>query len=86
MITQKWIYQFNLPTLSEVNLSISNNDDLIGNTYLYNVGGSGIGGDYSQGFAFDGILEKGEYVLRTFRHIMIPRDNSSWPNNKLPLI
>ena len=28
------------------------------------VDNNGIGGDYSQGFAFDGILEKGEYVLR----------------------
>ena len=64
MIIQNWIYQFNLPTLSEVNLSISNNDDIVGQPYLYNVGGSGIGGyNYSGGFAFDGILEKGEYVL-----------------------
>ena len=71
--TENWIYQFNLPTLSEVNLSILNNDDILGQTYLYAIGGYGIADnnappsgvtDENKEFAFDGILEKGEYVLR----------------------
>ena len=32
-----WVYQFNLPTTSKVNLSILNNDDIMGETYLYKV-------------------------------------------------
>ena len=61
-----WVYQFNLPTTSKVNLSIANNDDIMGETYLYKVGGNGVinnpGGP--DGFEFDGVLGAGHYVLR----------------------
>ena len=62
-----WVYQFNLPTTSKVNLSILNNDDIMGETYLYKVGGYGHGGKSGggpEGFKFDGILDAGQYVLR----------------------
>ena len=81
-----WVYQFNLPTTSKVNLSILNNDDIMGETYLYKVGGYGHGGKSGggpEGFKFDGILDAGQYVLRisssgseTGHHILQPyKDN-----------